>query len=121
MTQVPFMRLYVLLSAVAFAQPTPPEGDGPKVEETPRPASLGLWPSPQFVDLMLRRWANDVSVQYDLDERQRDKVTEAVSSPGLTMAIPIRSSGAKERRGKMSVLEPSTAPNNNDRQAAESS
>lgn len=79
MTHIPAIRLYVLLSAVALAQPTPPDGDGPKVEEAPRPASLGLFPTPQLVDLMLRRWANDVSAQYDLDEQQRDKLTEAVS------------------------------------------
>ncbi len=43
------------------------------------PAQLeGLWPSPKVMELMLVRWADRLSLQYELDEAQRTRVREAV-------------------------------------------
>ncbi|MCO6435877.1 MAG: hypothetical protein J5J06_02180 [Phycisphaerae bacterium] len=41
-------------------------------------ADAGLWPSPKLTRLMLTRWADDISEQYDLDADQRTEVREMV-------------------------------------------
>lgn len=39
----------------------------------------GLWPSPKLMRLMLARWAEDISEQYDLDDEQRGQVRKMVT------------------------------------------
>ncbi|MCH7705065.1 MAG: hypothetical protein IIB61_08135, partial [Planctomycetes bacterium] len=37
----------------------------------PPPAEMqGLWPTNRLIELMLRRWADEVKHEYDLDEEQ---------------------------------------------------
>jgi len=40
----------------------------------------GLWPSPKLMDLMLARWGEDISQQFQLDDDQRTKVKEGVKN-----------------------------------------
>ncbi len=69
-----------LLFALAF-----PGGqqahEATKRVEQPQPSNRasGLWPTPRLMELMLRRWADEVSHQHSLDEAQRRKVSDAVS------------------------------------------
>jgi hypothetical protein len=49
----------------------------PVVESRPGDAPLeGLWPSKKLMELMLQRWAEEVSEDYQLDEPTREKVRE---------------------------------------------
>lgn len=52
-----------------------------KKEEAVSPSNTleGLWPSPRLMDLMLARWADELSREYELDDTQRAKVREAVT------------------------------------------
>lgn len=43
------------------------------------PKLEGLWPSPKLMELMLARWADRISLEYELDDVQRVKVREAVT------------------------------------------
>ena len=47
-------------------------------QATPPARLEGLWPSPKIMELMLVRWADRLSLQYELDEAQRSKVRGAV-------------------------------------------
>lgn len=84
------MLFKLALILVAFISPpgygeTPP----PEVKDTPAPARWetqaqpptlpeGLWPSKKLMNLMLTRWADQISRKYDLEENQRTKVRQAV-------------------------------------------
>ncbi len=80
----------LLLSVVVRAQ-TPeedaqtPETKGTSLSMQPdkntvQPVQLdGLWPSAKLMDLVLTRWADRVSSEYELDEAQRAKVGKAVA------------------------------------------
>jgi len=58
-------------------RPVPPTPQEKK--QAPPPAQPeGLWPPPKIMELMLVRWADRLSLQYELDDGQRLKVREAV-------------------------------------------
>ncbi len=51
----------------------------PPMEEAPPKAELqGVWPSEKLLKLVLQRWADDASRQFELDDRQREQVTKDV-------------------------------------------
>ena len=57
---------------VVANNPVTPEPVGP-----PPPSMVqanGIWPTPKLLNLMLARWADDVTVQYELDPPQQDRV-----------------------------------------------
>jgi hypothetical protein len=65
---------------IVFAQtPPPPQVESDSAGITDKGVELpeGLWPSPRLMRLMLARWAEETSRQYDLDDEQRAKVREA--------------------------------------------
>jgi hypothetical protein len=64
---------------VVFAQTPPPQTESDSVATPDKGAESpeGLWPSPRLMRLMLARWAEEASRQYDLDDEQRAKVREA--------------------------------------------
>lgn len=76
-----FLDLAPLLFSVCVTQsPTDPaKPAGGVVVESPGDATPaeGLWPSPNLLNLMLLRWAEEACEEYDLDGEQRAKVREA--------------------------------------------
>lgn len=40
----------------------------------------GMWPTPKLMNLMLRRWADQIGEEYELEPEQRTKVQEQVST-----------------------------------------
>jgi hypothetical protein len=64
---------------MVFAQTPPPQAENDSAVTPDKEAALpeGLWPAPRLMRLMLARWAEEASRQYDLDDEQRAKVREA--------------------------------------------
>lgn len=70
---------------------------GPAQEPSPPPPPMeGLWPSDKLMSQLLLRWADDVCVQFDLDESQREK-----ASSGL---VKRWSPFLNEKRGQLQPL-----------------
>ncbi len=82
--------LTIVLAATVTLQSTEPQeirsggaetqvvGGDDADTSTESPPLDGLWPSPRLLDLMLKRWAEEIGERYDLDEEQREWVREAV-------------------------------------------
>ncbi len=78
-----------LMTAVLWAAPgsvvaqtgqgEPPPGRAAQEKDTSAPKLEGLWPSPKLMGLLLARWADRISLEYELDDVQRVKVREAVT------------------------------------------
>lgn len=75
-----FVKLALIMIATvpvsALADAPDPKPEKPLATE---PAQMeGIWPSPKLMDLLLRRWAQEVSNRHDLDKARLAKVEQAV-------------------------------------------
>jgi hypothetical protein len=74
------------IDLAAPEQATPPDSstttearrDAEPGASAPAVPDEGLWPSKKLMRSMLLRWADEASRQYDLDDRQRSRVREAI-------------------------------------------
>jgi len=76
--------LVAFISPPGSGEPAPPEvkdtASPARRETQAQPPTLpeGLWPSNKLMNLMLTRWADQISRKYDLEESQQAKVRQAV-------------------------------------------
>ncbi len=82
MSTIPFLLLlsvgYAYPSEEPAAKPVSSEQTGKESAEEPKTPVEGLWLTAKQRELLLKRWAEDISIQFDLDATQKDKVRDGV-------------------------------------------